>query len=520
MLRLLLNIPFQVHIFVLILIPLLRLPTFNPDFLLPDESLYLMLARQIADGGHLYQDAWFSGPPVMVWFYTFFQWLFGKNSLLAIRIFSCIYVYLGAMIFNGMVVENKPFKRFTGLPAVLYVILVSGPWFSQQFSSSLFALLPITLAFYAFSKVGEDRRNNYSLMFLSGAWMMLCILSTYKSVFILGGMVIAYIFLKKPAADEFLSLLGGMVAILGGVLLILYFNQSIDSYWDIGVLYYLDRVGDTDPAIYQYKEMPALSIWLRTWAVVLFLTIIGFAHFRLRFFSYVTKIRSLELTMAVWIVGVFLVLGFKFNRLELDDFLLLVPPIAFYTSKMFDFKLVYRFRVLIFLFMFGFPLFQYLNYWGIVWEKMPGIFKPGENSYVLHGNTREFLLSEHPLSEYLSDKKVANGIWMMEFRPEIYISTGLVSANKYTDFRIAYYKFPVFDQRHGKTILSAKEPEREIYAAFENRMPDYIIDPRDYFTHLQQRYPGLFGVYRKDSLDGYTIYHLPKPANRTAFVRP
>ncbi|MEZ4777291.1 MAG: hypothetical protein R3D00_29210 [Bacteroidia bacterium] len=509
MLRLLTNIPLPVHGFLLVLVVILRLPVFHASYFLTEESQYILLAEQIAGDKHLYLDAWFAGPPVMVWVYSLFYFLFGANALFAVRIFTCLYIYFTAVVFNGMVAENKPFRQYAaGLPAILFVLMVSAPWYAQQLSSSLFILLPVTLAFYAFNQVGEDRRNNYGLMFVSGAWMMFCILVTYKAAFILGGMLVAYIFLKKPQADEFLSLFGGMFAILGGVLLILFFNQSLAAFWDVGVLYYFDRVGKMDQTIYQYQSGEAFLSWLFTWGFLLMIASIGFFHYRVRFYSYITKIRSLELTMAVWLVGVLLVLVFKFRRLDLSDFILLVPPLTFYASKITDFRWGYKFRLIILTLSLLIPVFQYLNYFGLVWEKTPEIFHPGKDNWLMHGGTESILKGTDPLLVYFKDKKITNGVWLMEYRPEILMADHLSYTGKYTDFRIAYYKFAVFEQRPLKQLMSSDEPERNIFQNFNSHLPEFIVDPKDYFPNMQARFPGIFDSYEKETLGKYTIYKL------------
>lgn len=515
MLRLLTNIPIPVHGFLLVLVVILRLPVFHGGYFLAEESQYMLLAEQIAGNKHLYLDAWYAGPPLMIWVYSLFYFLFGVNALLAIRIFTCLYIYFTAVLFNGMVAENKPFRQYAaGLPSILFVLMVSAPWYAQQLSSSLFILLPVTLAFYAFNQVGEDRRNNYGLMFVSGAWMMFCILVTYKAAFILGGMMVAYIFLKKPQADEFLSLFGGMVAVLGGIVLLLFFNQSLGAYWDVGVLYYFDRVGKMDNSIYEYQSAQAFLSWIFTWGVLLVVALIGFFHYRLRFYSYITKIRSLEMTMAVWLVGVLLVLIFKFRRLDLSDFVLLVPPLTFYASKITDFRWGYKFRLLIITFALLIPAYQYLNYFGLAWEQTPEMFQPGKDNWLMHGGTESILKGTDPLLLYFKDKPVDNGVWLMDYRPEILMADHLSYPGKYTDFRIAFYKFAVFDQRSAKTLMSADEPERNIFLNFHSQLPDYIVDPNGYFPDLQSRFPGIFHSYEKETLGKYTIYKLQPTKNR------
>ena len=506
MLRLLTNIPLSGHIILLVLIPLLRLPTFNLDFLPTEESFLLMVAQRLAEGGNLYTDAWFAGPPVMVWIYYFFVKVFGTYALLAIRIAACVYIYFSAIYFNGIILEHRIFRNYIGLKILLFALMVSLPWYAQEVNASLFVLLPITISFHAFSQMGEDPWANYRLMFRSGVWMMICILATYKAVFILLGLLIAYVWLKKSRADEFLSLVGGMSVVLLVLAGILFFNESFKDFWDVGVLFYLDRINIRLTGIYHYDTLASVLAWGVLWAPVIILGIIGFFHFRIRFFSYITKIRSLELSMAVWFVGVIFVLIFKTRRLELADFILMVPPLAFYAGKIFDFNLAYRLRIILVILILAVPAYQYFTYWGIVSNLMPNAFKPSTEYKIFHGGYLSTLTGEGILDGFSPPRKIENGIWVMDYQPQIYQVLGATVANKYTDFRIVFYKFPEFEKPDGFKLISKMETNKEIYIAFSENPPEYIVDPNDYFPRLQDRFPMLFGGYRLIDGGRYKIY--------------
>ena len=465
-----------------------------------------MLAQRMVENGSLYTDAWLAGPPVLVWIYYAFVKVFGSYALIALRISTCIYIYISAIYFNGLILEHKIFRNYTGLKTLLFAMLVSLPWYAQEVSSSLFVLLPITISFHAFSLMGEDRVSNYGLMFQSGIWMMLCILTTYKAVFILFGLLVAYVWLKRSRADEFISLIGGMTLTLLVVLSGLFFNSALADFWDVGVLFYLDRIRLDLPGIYNYDTLSAIYAWSLLWAPVMILGVIGFAHFRVRFFSYVTKIRGLELSMAVWLVGVILVLIFKFRRLELSDFILLVPPLSFYAGKIFDFKLAYRLRVFLVLIVLAVPFYQYLTYFGIIFPNAPNAIKLPQTASILHGGFMDQLKGAEPIPGFQPKKEIKNGIWIMEFNPWLYQKLAAPIPNKYTDFRIAYFKFPEFEKPDDFALVSKMETDRDIYRAFTQNPPEYIIDSNDYFPSLANRFPGVFANYQKQEYGKYSVY--------------
>ncbi|MEM7659659.1 MAG: hypothetical protein AAF399_26335, partial [Bacteroidota bacterium] len=344
MLRYLLNIPPSIHLILLISIPLLRLPTFLGDFYLEEESLLILLGQRIADGHALYGDAWYAGPPLMPWLYAAFVKVFGGGALPAIRIATCLYVYLSAVYFNGILAQHKLFRKDLGLTSLLYVLLVSTPWYTQQMSASLFVLLPMTIAFNQLMELGDKRSSNLQQMYLAGVWMMICILASYKAVFILVGLLIGYFLIRSPQVHELLALIGGLVVILGAVLYWMFYQGTLAAFWDIGVLYYWDRINLGTHEWYPFEVGQTLLSWLLAWGSVLLFALIGFFHFRIRFFSYVVKVRAAEVAMATWLAGVSLMLLFKYSRLELTDFVLLVPPIVFYAKKLLDFSWFRRLR--------------------------------------------------------------------------------------------------------------------------------------------------------------------------------
>lgn len=517
MIRFLTNIPPTVHVILLLLIPILRIPGFDSNFLLEEESLYLLLSQKITGDAQLYSDAWFTGPPIMIWIYTFFHKVFGSSALFAIRIFTCLYIYITAAYFSGILADYKLFRKNVTLTSIIFVFLVSAPWYAQQFSASLFVLLPIIFCFSSLLQLGENRHGNYRIMFQVGCWMMIAMMASYKVLFILLGIIFAYVFLKKARVDELTALLGGMLSILGSMMLILYLSGSFSDWWDIGIVSFLDRIVQKGVNTTTGQVGEVLSSWGAFWSILLVLSIIGFFHFRVRFYSYVTKVRSIEMIMAVWLVGILLALGFKINRLDLSDFILLVPPVVFYTAKTFDFKWVYKLRYLLFAAIFIVPFYSYLSYFGIRFPETLSVLKPADDAYILHGGITKILERKDPIYSLGKTSDSKQSIWIMEFNPELYVALGFPCANRYTDYRVVYYKIPSLPGGKER-IFSRKETDRDVYEQFKKNPPDIILDKQDDFPLLQTRYPQLLSNYQEREQGEYTIYEI-NPQRKTAVSR-
>lgn len=467
--------------------------------------MYILLGQHLSEGSALYRDAWFAGPPLLPWLFGFAQNLFGSWSLPVIRVLTCLYVYLIAVVFNGILIEYKLFRTYTGAPAVLFAFLVSVPWYGQQMSSSLFILLPTLLCFSNLMLLGEQRSRNYRLMFIVGVWMGLSIAATYNAFLILLGLIVAYIRIRNPRMDEIVALLGGISTIGTLILLILYFNDSLVDFWNIGIRYFLAKPSISLSPVYQSYLLQTLIALAISWGLALLLAIVGFLHFRLKYFSYVVKVRATETIMSMWVVGVLLLFVFKWQRLELSDWVLLSPPLVFYARKALDFEINTKLRVTLLAFMVMMPLSLYLGLWNIRNPNSTNLFQPTAEDVWVHGNAWPLLEQEGVLFQILDELPKDASIWIMDYRPEWYMALGKKYPNKYADFRIVYHTFPLF-QNQQSYRTAWQEPEREFFREFQKHSPDLIIDPKHNFPLLQERYPRLLGRYQEKEVGEFHLY--------------
>ncbi|MEM8899214.1 MAG: hypothetical protein AAGC85_13960 [Bacteroidota bacterium] len=506
MLRALTNIPLPQHLAVFLLILLLRLPTFHSAFFLPEESLVLLCAQRLAEGGNLYADAWYAGPPVLVWLYMFFFKLFGSNALISIRIFTCFYLYISAIYFNGMLVTYKPFRKYPGIPSILFVFLSCNPWYAQELGPSLLVLLPVLLAFHAIMQMDTRASRNYQLLFSAGIWMMIAIMAAYRHAFLLMGVVLSYFFLKRARMDELLAIIGGLAICFLGFITVMYVNGNLDDFYDVGLLYYLDRVGLAHTEMYSYNLSYTLKVIAYSWGIILALAVFGFIHFRFKFYNYVVKIRAIETVMLTWLFSNAVMLMFKVSRLDVQDFVLAIPPLVFYATKTFDFRWMNRWRPLVFTLIIGSSLYFYGKFAGLAYPNTFGWTSPKADNPIDHGNNYALFDPDFALSRYFDGHQEDQRVWFMQYQPSLYHRLNFRSATKYTDFRIFFYKYPVWDHKEEVELLSKEENDLKVFQAFENQMPDFIIDTTGYFPQLQERYPALFNQYKEEQIENYHIY--------------
>lgn len=509
MLRLLSYTPLTVHLGLLIVIPLLRLPTFHPDFFLAEESLLLVTAQKMLEGGGIYEYSWHAGPPLMVWIYGAFSALFGSWALAAIRIFTCIYIYLSAIVFNGILAENKSFRRNTGLISILFVFLVCTPWYSQELNASLFVLLPVVLTFSHISQMADRSASNQRHMYIAGVWMMLAILASYKTVFLLIGVFMAYLILQSFRIQEVMAFFSGMFTVFAMMVFFLFRGGVLGDWWDQGILFYLDYLGLAGEGWYQFDSLDALKTLLISWGGFLIMAVIGFVHYRVRFYKYVRRARATETMMAIWLVGVLIVLLFKLNRLIMPDFILLVPPLAFYIARTFDFTFVTRFRVPMLLLLIAIPIWQYSGYLGMSFDDQLSWLTPDNDSGVRHGGLLLHKGSHLAVLEEISTVSQEKQIWIMSDDAELYLRSDRLPSVRFADYRMAEIKLKDFRDQNSVNMISRIIPSAEAFRIFQEDPPSLVLDARNNFPSLQNRFPGIFGDYEVRKVGSWNVYRQP-----------
>jgi hypothetical protein len=449
---------------------LLRLPAFMPDFFLSGESLYLVCAQKITGPDTLYADAWFAGPPVMVWIYSLFSIVFGDWALGAIRIFTTFYLYLTVVYFMGMLVEYKVFKRDQWAAAFFLVVLVCTPWYSLELSPALFMIWPLTYSFHVILQLTVGQRHNYRKLFVSGLVLQLCFFAYYPTICFILGILVAYFFFRKPSMDEVFTWLLGFLGGLILFLLKLYFSSSTIEFFQIATYWYMGNPGVRE-GFGPIFSLGAISL---SWAPIFLLSIFGFVHFRLRYFSYVILIRRVERAMVIWLVCGAAVLLLSFKDLQMSDFLTVAPPVAFYASRAWYFRIQPFFRTVLVVFLLVVPVFLYLNLGGI---RFPGAFSFMEKSLEFPIFKGDALISEKALSEYFDSQPPEASIWVLDDRPGLYPYLKRECANKYIDYRLISRKFPYAKGISGTNPKKASpEADRNIFMEFRKSPPEYILD--------------------------------------------
>lgn len=503
-----------VYGFLLVFVILIRLPSFHGSYFATDESYYLLAATEIAEGGIQYIDTWDNKPPIIVWVYTLFVWLFGGGALTAIRVFTIIYLFLAAVILNRMVTENKFMKDFSILPGLLFLLLISIPWDSQELNGEQLMILPVILAFKQVISCRERAPENQRYMFVAGILIGISFMIKYQAIFLLLGIIVGYFITWVPKLTDILSFIGGFVLSLIAVITLIYFSGALPGYWDLGILYNLDYIFIGANPGEESAPLTNLGIYLKLWGVFLLLAGIVVVHYRLHNFTYAIRIRKIESIFLFWLAASIFTLLPGAGRLYLHYFYLAIPPLAIYASRFFELKVKGWVATLLMVAGLAWPCLTFGHY---LIAAYPNTFQFADRFVAEDGwvkTKQKELNQDHILSFHIDPEKIKTGALILDFEPDLYLKLGIPAYGKYTNFSVAYYKFDLFSHSHDFKLLSSRESRADVYKYFRDHRPDLIIDRDEpgfrLFPQIREQMPLLFANYAESKAGKYRVYTLEK----------
>ncbi len=145
---------------VFVLIFIMRLPASTQVVLDWDESVYFVVAQDIARGGELYQTVWDHKGPLLYFLFVPVIKLFG-NNIVALRLFTTLYL-IAAMLFVYLISTRVFATKISLIPPLIYGI------FFQNFdglasNGELLMMLPALIAVYCFISPGIHKVGQVSI---------------------------------------------------------------------------------------------------------------------------------------------------------------------------------------------------------------------------------------------------------------------------------------------------------------------------------------------------------------------
>jgi len=497
----------------LLLVLVLQWPTYQQGYLATDESFYLVSAQRIVDGGTQYVDTWDNKPPVVVWFYAGVVYVFGDASLGAIRALASLILLGSALLFGSLLSRYNVGRDGSMLGMVVFLIANSSPWYAQELNTEQLLTFIGLLTVHLYVRHFIEERPRWTNLFWMGILCALSVLTKYQGIALPIALFFAYLFIASYRMHEAAIFGGGFVLFILAVVLTLYFNGSLDAYWDIGVVYNLDyiRVG-ANPG--ERASWFGLVEYLKHWGVWMVGGLLGFMAFRGRVFNTSIRLRRLEVVMSMWLLFTFLAVLVGGKRLYLHYFVQVLPPLLFYTVYFIESRKALWARRL---WLVSGSAFAVALYGLFILSNNPARFETYLRPYASPGGYLQSLYYQlhgepevQALAEDIDRQGPINGIWQTGYHPEWYLRLGQPCAAKYTNPIILYNKLTWLsgnNQRFG--LISRPETPGDVYRAFAAERPDYIIDNGGFFEELRYYIPVLLGDYQRYEVAGVPVFVLP-----------
>lgn len=494
----------------------LRVPSFWAEYVSTDESIYLIGGQRIADGGTQYLDTWDNKPPVLQWLYAGFCWLFGGGALLAIRLFTCVYLFAGALVFNQLLANFRFTRELSLVPGFLFLLVFSVPWYTQELNAEHLMSVPMLLAFMFVLRHSTSENPKVIMLFWAGLLCALCVGIKYQGAFHFIGLFLGAAFLGRFGVRQAVTLAGGLGVGLVGFLLIFYFHNSLGAFYDISFLYSFDYITLSDNPGEQNSWANLLE-YAKVWGGLGAVGLLGFLALRGQVASAAIRQRKFETLMLMWLVAntVGVAMG---GRFYLHYFLLPLPAILFYAYWYHHHRIPFRFKWASWVLWLAFPLFSYSAFFAVstpgTYAAVRGLFPSISPDGWMQGiyNQVHTTPDEQLLARDIATHAPAGPIWIAGFRPEMYIRLNQHCALKYTNFSMAYYKMlwlPHNLRLRGR-LVSDEETLAHVHRTLGATPPPYVIDISGVFAEMKRHLPLLLAAYQPDTVGSTVVYRLSR----------
>lgn len=250
--------------FVLFLTFLMRFPSLFEPFWYGDEGIFAAVARNLNQGGVLYQTAWDNKPPMIYLTYASIFSVFGV-SMFWLRLVATIVVMATVAVIYEISLLNLG-KRRALVAAFVFGLLTSLRLIEGNLAlTEIFMILPISLAMY----IAIKRKFDYNSLFFAG--FLFAIASLYKQVGAFEAAALGiFIFLQSGKFSDFFK--KGVVLSLGFGLpyavTIIYFASKglVSDYFFAAYTYYKIYLNESP----RYAVLVNISKYLPVLAAVFY----------------------------------------------------------------------------------------------------------------------------------------------------------------------------------------------------------------------------------------------------------
>lgn len=422
------------------------------------SELKAMVLGEALNGKSLYTEVHTAVPPLAAWFYGWEEWLFGR-SLTARHMVAFLLIFFQGAYFAILLINNKAQSESTYLPAFLFGVVCFFSFDMLILSPELVASSLLLLALNNLFKEVEFRVQRDDTLLLLGFYLGLASQFVFTHLVFLPGTIIILAIFTRLSIRKILLLIFGFVLPHTLLMVAFYFNGNFNFLWNN---YY-------EGATWFAENRVSLSS-------MLYLSAIPIGYF---LFSLVMLNREARLTkyqsqllqiMFLWLLIAIIEIVVA-GKMAPHRVITYAPPLAYFVSH---FILLVRRKWLAELLLWGFAggivtiayLARYDKLKVIDYSKM--FFSKVTSTPV---NKRILVLDEQ--WGYFEHNKLATGFF---------------------DWPLSESYFREIDYFQNVVLIDK---------AFQQDMPEVIIDPHQVMPAVFDRIPGLVNKYLRQENQYY-----------------
>jgi 4-amino-4-deoxy-L-arabinose transferase-like glycosyltransferase len=501
---------FWINVIIIVLVLILRSPTFLPSLYNSDEGYYGIIANDTLDGGTFYQTSVDTKPPGIYYVYVAVFKLAGKNNLLAVHILTIAVVTVTALMIRriGARLGGDWAGAWGGIAYAVFMHAYR-PGDTLPANTEIYANLFLTASVLAFFQ--GQKKSPWGWTFISGALIAVATLFRQPSAVTLGAMLIYLVYVLLIARSQSFgrvvaagsAALTGFVAVIAG--LACYYKWQgnlLDAYhwaWTFAVRYV-----EADTTLFYVLirlarvHLVVMLCWSLLWYFGIRQVIETFRSLRRN-----AAVPNEDVLLVVWLVlsylGIFI--GWRFPG---HYHLAVMPSLSVLAGQAFSRFVREHWRS-------PEPRWRWIRAGIVGAAALPAIgFLIG--AFVVRKETLNFL----PIVQQITNEtKPTDRIFVWGSSPQLYSFSGRRMATRFVSCSHlvgAYASRPREETDKGKSLLPGMWDM--FRADWEAHPPQLIIDMStvDHFwaAHPMTRYPvlrELLEQYRvEEVIDGKTIY--------------
>lgn len=442
---------------VLIILFLLALPLLiDPSPITVKELKSMVLGEIVRNGKTMYAQIIDSTPPLSAYVFGGLDWMFGR-SINARHSIAVLVLFFQAALFAVLLISNKAYTENTYLPALIFGVLCFWSYDFLSLSPELFASTALLLALNNLFKEIEFRIQRDEITLNLGVFLGISSLFVFSYIIFLLATVLILILFSRIGLRKILLLIFGFA--LPHLLLISFY-------------YYFNN----QSALWQYFYGPNFTfegahfISLRSLFVLGLVPLIYFIFslFMLqrqaRFTKYQSQLFQIMFLWMLFAVGqVFITRG-----LSPQSFIIFAPPLTYFISH---YLLLIRRKwiaeTMLWLFLIGIMSMNLLTRNGIIKGVDYTRMSPASSRYASTVHDKRITLLTDDFGLYLHNH----------------------IAGSFPDWTLAREIFEHPD--YYENVLTINQ-------AFQDNLPDLILDPDDLMKKVFERIPALEQHYQRE----------------------